>query len=143
MTKEDSQVAHSPRHGPVQTLPRTAAATRARREGSRRRRCPFLAEGLPGEEFPDQETKPKEVRLQKADVGKIVIEEGIKTFQQLLEEAQRRKLRRDETLSTFVLNRGRKLSEETVELANLMAESLNEAQLTQRKRVDVLAGPLS
>lgn len=138
--KEDPEVEHSAEHPQSIAEPRTRPANRARREKAREKRCKFISREVGEGEGQEGQAKEKEVKLSKKEVGDIVLEKGIRSFKELIVEAETRRRAGDETLSTFVLNRGRKVAEETVELANLLAGSIEEVQLSQRTRMKVVEG---
>lgn len=137
ISKTDPAVAKSEGHPQViPAEPRTATATRRRQDAKRSR---FISDEAGEGVGPDTVKKEKEIKLSKWDVGEMAREKGIKSFRDLMAEAERMYLAGDNTLSKFIRNRGQKHAEEAVNLAQEMAGSIKESENRNRNRVEVLA----
>ena len=146
ITKEDGQVARSEGFQVVEDAPRTQSATRARmqRGGSSSRRrggvSRFIAQGLPGEEFPEQREKVK--KLTRMEVSQLVKENSVTTMTELMVLAKRMELAGDDLLVQFIVNNGQHRCEELVALTVELSKCIEDQLQSQRSRLDKLRDAL-
>jgi hypothetical protein len=145
ITKEDGHVAHSDGYA-EEDAPRTQTATRARMQrrasssGGRGGVSRFIAQGLPGEEFPEQSEKAK--KLTRVEVSQLVKENNVNTMADLMVLAKRNELEGDDTLVQFIINNGQHRCEELIALTVELNKCIEEQVQSQRSRLDKLMDAL-
>lgn len=135
VTKEDRDAIKSIGHPEEVPKPRTERASTAARRRSRGA-SRFIADGTEALDPLPAEEKPH--KLNRSEFAEKILECGIKDYQGLEIEAEKRRRQGDPEMWTFAMNRGQKIVEETIAMANSMARSIDQAVLSQRSRLQVL-----
>ena len=120
VTKDDADYVMSMGHPQVENAPRTMAASQAlsqsQNEGGKRKRS----------------------RLSAFEAGEIAVANNLKTRLQLLAFANMQKREGNSELAEFILNRGKKVVEETLATAWEMATAEEALERSELVRIDIL-----
>ena len=147
VTKEDSEVLHSPGHPdlwnsqpPVTTAASEAvAADRAAITSTQSEETESEEESTPTTSGRKRKRAP---RLSMFEVSEIAVSKGIKSYLGLLALAKRQKTEGKTDLAQFIVNRGKKAVEEAIKTGWEIEESEEKLKRQQMSRLEILQAAL-
>ena len=131
ITKYDGNVYHSEGHPTLQRIEKNKSAANAN--------IVYRANRNKSGNVDSDAAKGKKRKLSREEVGDYCVEKGIKTLNELMSDAQRRKVEGDTTLSSFIYGgNSLKSVRETIDIAWMMQKSVSKVRNLSTPRLQQL-----